>query len=112
MGRVLNSEASEAFGQFVLRQMALRDMAPNANDALLDGVDSSPDGGAAMAAAHLEGMPDEARAQLLERASMETGARLHSAAMALLMARDTAHVPVDVTPEMVAVAAVTELGDA
>ena len=112
MGRVLNSDASEAFGQFVLRQMALRDMAPNADHALLDGVDESPDGGAAMAEAHLHGLSDEARAQLVERASMEAGSRLHSAAMALLTARDTAHVPVDVTPEMVAVAAVTELGDA
>ncbi len=111
MGQVLQSDASEAFGQFVLRQAALRDMAPNADDALLDGVDESPDGGAAMAEAHLSELPLEVRQELLERAALETGARLHAAATALLTARDSAHVPVDVTPEMVAVAAITELGD-
>jgi hypothetical protein len=111
MGHVLQSEASEAFGQFVLRQAALKDMAPNADHALLDGVDASPDGGAAMAEAHLAGLPVEVRQEMYERAAMETGARLHAAATTLLAARDAAHVPVEVTPEMVAVAAVTELGD-
>jgi hypothetical protein len=111
MGRVLESDASEAFGDFMLRQIALRDMAPDADDVVLDGVEESPDGGAAMAEAHLRGLPDREREELLERASRETGRRLHAAAFALLAAVDAARLPVDVTPEMVAVAAVTELGD-
>ena len=111
MGRVLASEAYEAFGQFILRQVALRDMAPNADDALLDGIEESPDGGAAMAEAHLRGLPEDEREDLLERAAMETGGRLHAAALALLTAVGAGRLPVQVTPEMVAVAAVTELGD-
>jgi hypothetical protein len=111
MGRVLESDASEAFGDFILRQIALRDMAPDADDAVLDGIEESPDGGAAMAEAHLRGLPDREREELLERASRETGRRLHAAAFALLAAVDAARLPVDVTPEMVAAAAVTELGD-
>lgn len=111
MGRVFQSDASEAFGQFMVRQMALADMAPNADDAVLEGIEESPDGGAAMAEAHLNGLPDEEREELLERAATETGARLHAAAVALLAAVGAARLPVDVTPEMVSVAAITELGD-
>lgn len=111
MGRVLDSGASEEFGQFMVRQIALSDMAPNADDAVLDGIEESPDGGAAMAKAHLRGLPDHEREALLERAAMETGRRLHAAAFALLAAVGAARLPVDVTPEMVAVAAITELGD-
>jgi hypothetical protein len=111
MARVLESDASEAFGQFMVRQIALTDMAPNADDALLDGIEESPDGGAAMAEAHLLGLPDHEREDLIERAGNETGRRLHAAASALLAAVDAARLPVDVTPEMVAVAAITELGD-
>jgi hypothetical protein len=112
MGRVLASDASEAFGQFMVRQIALRDMAPNADEAVLDGIEASPDGGAAMAEAHLGGLPEHERDDLLERASMEAGSRLHAAAVGLLAAVQAARLPVDVTPEMVAVAAITELGDA
>src|ERR671925_1327723 len=111
MSRVLNSHASEAFGQFMVRQIALSDMAPNADEALLGGIEESPDGGAAMAEAHLAGLPDEEREDLLERAASETGRRLHAAAYTLLEAVDAAHLPVEITPEMVAVAAITELGD-
>jgi hypothetical protein len=111
MTRVLESDASDAFGQFIVRQIALNDMAPNADDALLDGIEESPDGGAAMAQAHLLGLPDDAREDLIERAGNETGRRLHAAASALLAAADAARLHVDVTPEMVAVAAITELGD-
>jgi hypothetical protein len=111
MARVLDSDASEAFGQFMVRQIALTDMAPNADDALLDGIEESPDGGAAMAEAHLLGLPDQEREDLIERAGNETGRRLHAAASALLAAVDAARLPVDVTPEMVAVVAITELGD-
>ena len=111
MGRVLDSGASEEFGQFMVRQSALSDMAPNADDAVLDGIEESPDGGAAMAEAHLRGLPDHEREALLERAATETGRRLHAAAFALLAAVGAARLPVDVTPEMVAVAAITELGD-
>jgi hypothetical protein len=111
MGRVFESNASEAFGQFMVRQMALADMAPNADDAVLEGIEESPDGGAAMAEAHLNGLPDEEREELLERAATETGARLHAAAVALLAAVGAARLPIDVTPEMVSVAAITELGD-
>jgi hypothetical protein len=111
MGRVFESDASEAFGQFMVRQLALADMAPNADDAVLEGIEESPDGGAAMAEAHLNGLPDEERDELLERAATETGARLHAAAVALLAAVGAARLPVDVTPEMVSVAAITELGD-
>lgn len=111
MARVFDSDASEAFGQFVLRQVALTDMAPNADAALLDGIEESPDGGAAMAEAHLLGLPDEEREDLIERAGNETGRRLHAAASVLLAAVDAGRLPVDVTPEMVAVAAITELGD-
>ena len=64
-----------------------------------------------MAEAHLGGLSDDEREDLLERASRETGRRLHAAAFALLAAVDAARLPVDVTPEMVAVAAITELGD-
>jgi hypothetical protein len=111
MRRVLQSHASESFEQFILRQVALSDMAPRADDALLDGIAESPDGGAAMADAHLSGLPDHERDQLLERAGRETGRRLHAAAYALLSAVGAARLPVEVTPEMVAVAAITELGD-
>jgi hypothetical protein len=111
MGRVLEADASEAFGQFMVRHMALNDMAPSAGEAVLDGVEESPDGGAAMAEAHLVGLSDHAREELLERAAMETGRRLHAAAYALLSAVSAARLPVHVTPEMVAVAAITELGD-
>jgi hypothetical protein len=111
MGRVLESDASEAFGDFMVRRLALADMAPRADSAVIDGVDASPDGGAAMADAHLSGLPDEERENLMERAALETGRRLHTAASALLEAVHAGRLPVDVTPEMVAVAAMTELGD-
>ena len=111
MGRVLESGSSEAFGQFMVRQIALNDMAPNADEAVLDGIEASPDGGAAMAEAHLLGLPEREREKILERAAIETGRRLHAAAFALLAAVGAARLPVDVTPEMVAVAAITELGD-
>jgi hypothetical protein len=111
MARVLDSDASEAFGQFMVRQIALSDMAPNADDALLDGIEESPDGGAGMAEAHLLGLPDDEREDLIERAGNETGRRLHAAASVLLVAVEAGRLPVDVTPEMVAVAAITELGD-
>jgi hypothetical protein len=111
MARVLASDASEAFGQFIVRQIVLSDMAPNADDALLDGIEASPDGGAAMAEAHLLGLPDAERKDLIERAGNETGRRLHAAASVLLAAVHAGRLPVDVSPEMVAVAAITELGD-
>jgi hypothetical protein len=111
MSRVLDSDAAEAFGQFVMRRIALGDMAPNADDAVLEGIEESPDGGAAMAEAHLRGLPESVREQLLERAAEESGRRLHAAAYTLLSAAAAARLPVDVTPEMVAVAAITELGD-
>jgi hypothetical protein len=111
MGRVLDSDASEAFGEFMVRQIALNDMAPNANDAVFDGIEASPDGGAAMVEAHLLGLPEEEREDLLARASRESGRRLHAAAFGLLSAVQAARLPVDITPEMVAVAAITELGD-
>jgi hypothetical protein len=111
MGRVLDSDAAESFGHFVVRQIALNDMAPAADEALLEGIEESPDGGAAMAEAHLLSLPDHERQALLERAATETGRRLHSAAFALLGAAGAARLRVDVTPEMVAVAAITELGD-
>jgi hypothetical protein len=111
MGRVLDSDASEAFGHFIVRRIALNDLAPSADEAVLDGIDESPDGGAAMAEAHLMGLPDQEREELLERAALETGRRLHAAALALLAAVAAGRLPVEVTPEMVAVAAITELGD-
>ena len=111
MGRVIDSDASEALGEFMVRRLALNDLAPRADDALLDGIDESPDGGAAMAEAHLNSLSEDAREDLLERANLETGRRLHSAASALLEAVAAARLPVEITPEMVAVAAVTELGD-
>ena len=111
MRRVLESDASQAFGQFMERRVALSDMAPAAADAVLDGIEESPDGGAAMAEAHLLGLPDHERDELVERAAAQTGRRLHAAALALLTAVDAARLPVEITPEMVAVAAITELGD-
>ena len=111
MRRVLESAASEAFEQFTVRQIALRDIAPNAGDAVLEGVEESPDGGAAMAEAHLLALPEHEREELLERASREAVRRLHAAASALLAAVSAARLAVDVTPEMVAIAAITELGD-
>ena len=111
MGRVLQSHASEAFGDFMVRRAALNDMAPSLDEAVLDGIDESPDGGAAMAEAHLTGLSESEREDLLERTNLETGRRLHAAALALLAAVRAGHLPVEVTPEMVAVAAMTELGD-
>jgi hypothetical protein len=111
MGRVLESDASEEFGKFMVRHLALSDLAPNADEAVIEGIDDSPDGGAAMAEAHLADLPEEERDELLERAAMESGRRLQAAAFNLLAATDAARLPVEVTPEMVAVAAVTELGD-
>ena len=111
MSRVLDSDAAEAFGRFMVRHIALSDMAPNADEALLEGIEESPDGGAAMAEAHLLGLPDPVREELLERAAVESGRRLHAAAFTLLSAAGAARLQVEVTPEMVAVAAITELGD-
>ena len=111
MAQVLESDAAEAFARFVERRIALNHMAPAADDAVLEGIEASPDGGAAMAEAHLEGLSDDEREQLLDRAAAETGRRLHAAAAALLDASDAARLPVAITPEMVAVAAITELGD-
>jgi hypothetical protein len=112
MSRVLESDAAQAFGEFMERRVALADMAPTADDAVLEGIEESPDGGAAMAEAHLLGLPDHARDELVERAAAQTGRRLHAAALALLTAVDAARLPVEVTAEMVTVAAITELGDA
>jgi hypothetical protein len=111
MGRVFDSDASEELTQFMVRRIALNDLAPAADDALVEGIDESPDGGAAMAEAHLASLPESEREDLLDRASAETGRRLHAAAFTLLAAAEAARLPVEVTPEMVAVAAVTELGD-
>jgi hypothetical protein len=111
MGRVIDSDAAEAFGRFMVRHMALGDMAPNADDAVLEGIEESPDGGAAMAEAHLRGLPEPVRDELLERAAEETGRRLHAAAFTLLAAAGAERLRGEVTPEMVAGAAITELGD-
>jgi hypothetical protein len=111
MARVLEADASDSFGQFMVRQVALADLAPGADDAVLDGIEESPDGGAAMAEAHLKALPEGERDELLERAASETGRRLHAAAFALLEAVAAGRLPVEITPEMVAVAAITELGD-
>jgi hypothetical protein len=111
MGQVLDSEASEEVGHFMVRRFALNDLAPGRDDTVLQGVEESPDGGAAMVEAHLHSMSEEEREDLLERAALETGRRLHAAAANLLTAVSSAHLDVDVTPEMVAVAAITELGD-
>lgn len=111
MRRVLESNVAEAFEHFVVRQFALRDMAPRADDAVLEGVAESPDGGAAMAEAHLASLSEPEREELMERAAREAGRRLHSAAYTLLGAAGAAHLAVEITPEMVALAAVTELGD-
>src|SRR3954469_19198144 len=111
MGEVLQSNASEAFAEFMVRHVALGDLAPAAEDAVVDGIEASPDGGDAMARAHLASLPEGEREQLLERAATEAGRRLHAAAVTLIEAREAARLPVDITPEMVAVAAITELGD-
>jgi hypothetical protein len=111
MRRVLDSDASEGFERFIVRQVALRDMAPTADDALIEGIENSPDGGDAMAEAYLAGLPEDERDRLVARASREASRRLHAAALALLAAAGAAHLGVDVTPEMVAVGAITELGD-
>jgi hypothetical protein len=111
MGEVLDSDASEAFAEFMVRNVALGDLAPNSEDVVMDGVEASPDGGDAMARAHLKSLPEGEREQLLERAAMETGRRLHAAATTLIEAREAARLPVQITPDMVAVAAITELGD-
>jgi len=111
MGRVLESDSSEAFADFMARRFALNDLAPGRDDTVIAGVEESPDGGAAMAEAHLHALSDKERDDLLERAALETGRRLHAAAANLLTAVGSARLDVDVTPEMVAVAAITELGD-
>jgi hypothetical protein len=111
MGEVLQSDSSEAFGEFMVRHIALGDLAPGAEQAVIDGVEASPDGGDAMARAHLQGLPEDEREQLLEKAAMETGRRLHAAASTLIEARDAGRLPVEIPPDMVAVAAITELGD-
>jgi hypothetical protein len=111
MGEVLQSDASEAFAEFMVRHVALGDLAPNSEDVVVDGVEASPDGGDAMARAHLQSLPEGERDLLLERAAMETGRRLHAAAATLIDAKDAARLPVEITPDMVAVAAITELGD-
>ena len=66
MTKVFDSDVSDAFGEFMMRRAALSDLAPKADEALLDGVDASPDGGAAMAEAHLLSMSDDARKDLIE----------------------------------------------
>ena len=111
MSRVFESEAGEAFRDFMVRQIALNDMAPRADEAVLEGIEESPDGGAAMADAHLDGLPDHVQDALFDRAEIQTGRRLQAAAVVLLSAAAAARLPVEVTPEMVAVAAITELGD-
>ena len=47
----------------------------------------------------------------LRLAEMRTTRKPHAAAFALLAAVRAGHLPVEVTPEMVSVAAMTELGD-
>ena len=111
MSRVFESEAGEAFRDFMVRQVALNDMATRADEAVLEGIEESPDGGAAMADAHLDGLPDDLQDALFDRAEIQTGRRLEAAAVVLLSAAAAARLPVEVTPEMVAVAAITELGD-
>jgi hypothetical protein len=111
MRRVLEADVAETFERFVVRQFALRDMAPRADDAVLEGVAESPDGGAAMAEAHLASLSEDEQEELIERAAREAGRRLHSAAYTLLAAGGAARLGVEITPEMVAIAAVTELGD-
>jgi hypothetical protein len=111
MGEVLNADSSAAFSEFMVRHVALGDLAPAAEDAVVDGIEASPDGGDAMARAHLNSLPEYEREQLLERAAIEAGRRLHSAAVTLIEAKEAARLPVDITPDMVAVAAITELGD-
>ena len=64
-----------------------------------------------MADAHLDGLPDDLQDALFDRAEIQTGRRLEAAAVVLLSAAAAARLPVEVTPEMVAVAAITELGD-
>ena len=71
---------------------------PRREDAVIDGVEASPDGGDAMARAHLASLPEGEREQLLERAAMETGRRLHAAAATLLEAKDAARLPVEHHP--------------
>jgi hypothetical protein len=111
MGEVLNADSSAAFSEFMVRHVALGDLAPAAEDAVVDGIEASPDGGDAMARAHLNSLPEYEREQLLERAAIEAGRRLHAAAVTLIEAKEAARLPVDITPDMVAVAAITELGD-
>jgi hypothetical protein len=111
MARVFQSEAGDSFGRFMVRQVALHDLAPSSDDVVIAGIEESPDGGAAMAEGHLESLPDQEREALLERAAIESGRRLHAAAVALLEAAGAARLELDITPEMVALAAVTELGD-
>ena len=40
MTKVFDSDASDAFGEFMMRRAALSDLAPKADEALLDGVDA------------------------------------------------------------------------
>ena len=58
MGEVLHSDASEAFAEFMVRHFALGDLAPDSEDVVIDGVEASPDGGDAMARAHLQSLPE------------------------------------------------------
>ena len=111
MRRVIQSDASETFERFMVRQLALRDMAPSADEAVVEGIHHSPDGGDAMAEAYLLGLPEEERDHLRARAGRDAARRLQAAASALLEAAHAAHLDVDITPEMVTIAAVTELGD-
>ncbi len=87
-------------------------MAPNADEALLDGIEASPDGGAAMAEAHLLGLSDDEREDLIERAgNRDRPPTPRSGVRRCSPPSDAGRLPVEVTPEMVAVAAITELGD-
>ena len=93
-----------------MRHPALSDMAPTADDALLEGIEESPTEGRRWRKPIWKASRSRS-ARSLDRAAAETGRWLHAAAVALLGATGAARLPVEVTPEMVAVAAITELGD-
>ena len=111
MGRVLEADASEAFGQFMVRHMALSDLAPHADDAVSTASRNRRTAGPRWRKRTWPASPRTRATSCSSAPPWRAGRRLHAAAFALLAAVSAARLPVEVTPEMVAVAAITELGD-
>jgi hypothetical protein len=106
------SEPAKDLGRFYVIARVLHDMNPDAVDTTSVGIEESPDAGEAMARAVLDGMPEANRVDLLDEIARFTGRRIRTAGGRLLTTFGAFRLDGDLlTPELIAVAAATSLGD-